>query len=115
MTEISTNDERAPCKYTIRDVIEFDSEADRDYSIEFLYYSDLTSLDDTNTSNTVLAFAPDIYLYGSLWASAPVLLHDERIPVWETLYKEGRDELNDQQIVSTRGGPQIARVRGPTP
>lgn len=115
MTRISTNCDRAPCAYTIRDVIEFDAAADQDYSVETLYYTDLTSLDDTNDSNVVLAFAPDLYLYGSLWASAPVLLHDERIPVWKSMYLEGRDELNEQQIRSTRGGPQVSRVRGPTP
>lgn len=115
MARISTNCERDPRAYMIRDVIEVDAEADQDYSIEFLYYVNLTSLDDSNTSNVVLAFAPDLYLYGSLAASAPVLRDDERVTLWNSFYVDGRDSVNGQQIRSTRGSPQVSRVRGPTP
>lgn len=43
----------------------------------------LPALSASQTTNALLRDAPDVYLYGSLAESAPFLLHDERIPMWE--------------------------------
>jgi hypothetical protein len=37
-----------------------------DYTIEMVYYKEITPLDGTNTSNLVLADFPDLYLHGVL-------------------------------------------------
>lgn len=39
-------------------------------------------------SNPILAQYPDLYLYGALAESAPYLMDDERIAVWEARYRD---------------------------
>lgn len=52
-----------------------------------LYYrAAIPALSDSNASNWVLENAPDIYLYGSLIASAPLLQEDARLATWQPLY-----------------------------
>lgn len=115
LTRLSTNEKRRPCKYTIHEEIEFDSEADQDYDAELLYYVQLTPLSDANPTNALLDRAPDTYLYAALSASAPFLLNDERVPTWETLYVQARDGLNLASRKSRRGGPLVSKVAGVTP
>lgn len=115
MTQQSTNDERRPCNYVIHEQIEFDSEADQDYDGELFYYVELDALSDTNATNALLTRAPDVYLYAALSESAPFLMHDERIQVWEAKYAAARDTLNRSQSESRRGGPLVSRVSGRTP
>lgn len=43
----------------------------------------LLALSATQTTNSLLRDAPDLYLYGALAESAAYLQHDERIPIWE--------------------------------
>lgn len=45
-----------------------------------------TALSDANPSNFILATHPGIYLYGALQHSAPYLMDDARMQVWEGLY-----------------------------
>ena len=112
LTGLSTNREQRPQHFAVHEQIEFDSEADQDYTGEVLYYVGLTALSDSNTSNSLLTKAPDVYLYGALAASAPFLLNDERISTWETLYTTARDDLNRYERKSIRTGPQVARAKG---
>jgi hypothetical protein len=104
-----------PSMYTIHSQIEFDAPADRDYDAEMFYYVEVPALSDDNTSNVILARAPDVYLYGALLASAPFLVNDERLQTWGELYAQARDALNRSQWESRRGGPLISRVAGSTP
>lgn len=67
---------------------------DADYTAVLTYYQSLTSLSDASTTNTVLAEAPDIYLFGALTQAAPFLEHDERIAVWQGLFDAGVTELD---------------------
>ena len=39
-------------------------------------------------SNPIVAEHPDLYLYGALVESAPFLMHDERLPIWESRYQQ---------------------------
>ena len=50
------------------------------------YRQKIPALSDANTSNWLLAFAPDVYLWGSLMQSAPLLQEDERLATWAGLY-----------------------------
>jgi hypothetical protein len=59
---------------------------DSGYTGELTYYAKISSLSDSTTSNWLLAYAPDLYLYGALVHSAPYLREDERLPVWVQFY-----------------------------
>lgn len=112
MAAKSTNCERAPKYYAIHEQIEFDSEADQAYTGEIFYYTELTALSDANATNDLLDRAPDVYLYAALSASAPFLLNDERIPMWESLYRSARDSLNLSQKQAIKSGPQVPIAAG---
>lgn len=112
LTERSTNATQRPCAFSIHEQIEFDSEADRDYDGELFYYTKLTALDDTNTSNAILVKAPDVYLWACLCATAPFLTHDERIPVWNGFYTDAVEKLNMAEIQNKHAGPLVSRVPG---
>lgn len=111
----SVNDSRCPAWFAVHEEIEFDAAADQDYTVDLRYYSILTPLSDSNASNVLLAKAADVYLYGSLSATAEFLLNDERVPVWESRYVQARETLNLASIRSKHGGPLVTRVSGPTP
>jgi len=73
---------------------------DSSYTGELIYYSKLSKLSNSNTTNWLLTKAPDVYLYGSLLQAAPYLQDDARIQTWASLYKAGIEEL---QIADERG------------
>jgi hypothetical protein len=104
-----------PTFFTVHEEIEFDVTPDDAYTAEIIYYASFLPLDDTNTSNGLLARAPDAYLYGALVASAPFLASDERLQVWDTLYGTARDGilLSDRQ--GRVGTPLASRVSGAIP
>jgi len=115
MNRVRSEGNGKPRRFSIHEQIEFDVTPDQSYSGEVIFYEELTALSDANTSNALLAKAPDAYLYASLLASAPFLLNDERIAIWGGLYKDAKDELNKQARGSRRVGPLISRVAGATP
>ena len=115
MTEESVHDSQRPCFFTVHDQIEFDSSPDQTYDGELIFFKELTPLSDSQTTNGLLARAPDCYLYAALVHAAPFLLNDERIPVWEALYITARDALLQSERAAEHIGPIISRVAGPTP
>lgn len=81
------------------------------YTYRIIYYQTLTALSGTNASNSVLAEAPDIYLYGALAEAAPYLEHDERVAMWKELFNDAIDDLNDKrQREETAAFMQAARL-----
>lgn len=105
-----------PSFYTINgDEFEFDVNPDSSYSGEIVYYAEETALSDANTSNNLLARAPDAYLYGALLASAPFLMNDERIAVWGSLYEKAVTGLSNMRRQDRHVGPLISRTAGSTP
>lgn len=66
---------------------------DTTYTGELTYYSKISALSDSNTSNWLLTNAPDVYLYGALIQSAPYLQDDSRVSTWIGLYTQARDGL----------------------
>lgn len=109
------NEKRRPMFYVLGDVIEVDTEPDRQYTADLLYYRPLDALSGTNESNELLERAPDVYLYASLLPSAPFLLNDERIKIWGDLYAQGRDTLNALERRALKSAMPVSRVKGPTP
>jgi hypothetical protein len=89
-----------PAYYTIiGSQIEVIPTPDTGYTGELTYYGKITALSDSNTSNWLLAYAPDLYLYGALLEATPYLKDDERLAVWSTLYTNsiGDIEVADQR------------------
>lgn len=89
-----------PSYYTIVGTqIEVIATPDTSYTGELTYYGKISALSDSNTSNWLLAYAPDLYLYGALIEAAPYLKDDERIGTWSTLYT---NSLGDMEVADQR-------------
>ena len=89
-----------PLYYTITgSQLEFIPSPDTTYSAELTYYAKIPALSDSNTSNWLLDYAPDLYLYGALMEASPYLKDDERLAVWGQLYvgSLGDIEVADQR------------------
>lgn len=69
---------------------------DTSYTAELYYYSTISNLSDSNTSNWVLQYFPDAYLYGSLIHSAPYLADDQRAQTWAALYQTAISAINNE-------------------
>jgi hypothetical protein len=89
-----------PAYYTITgSQLEFIPTPDTTYSAELTYYAKIPALSDSNTSNWLLAYAPDLYLYGALIEATPYLKDDERLPVWSQMYV---NSLGDIEVADER-------------
>lgn len=58
---------------------------DATYNIELTYKASVSSLSDSNTTNTILTRYPDLYLYTSLFHAYTFLLDEQRATQYETL------------------------------
>jgi len=108
MDEIRKESTGKPQWFTIHAQIEFDVAADSSYSGEMIYWKEFTALSDSNVSNDLLTRSPGCYLYGALAAAAPFLMHDERLPVWNTMYETCRNGVNASANKGRHAGPLIA-------
>jgi hypothetical protein len=79
--------------------IEVIATPDSSYTGELTYYAKITALSDSNTSNWLLAYAPDLYLYGALLEATPYLKDDERLGTWSQLYA---NTLSDMEVADQR-------------
>jgi hypothetical protein len=77
---------------------------DTTYTVEMVYYSKIVPLDNINTSNWLLTYFPDAYLYGTLMHSAPYLGEDARMQVWSALYEKAIDGINADSDKAKFGG-----------
>jgi hypothetical protein len=76
-----------PLQYTIVGTqLEVIPTPDAEYTGEITYYGKISALSDSNTSNWLLDYAPDLYLYGALMEATPYLKDDERLGTWGQLY-----------------------------
>lgn len=73
--------------------LEFYPTPNASYDLEMNYYAQIPALSTSITSNWVLEYFPDAYLYGSLVHSAPYLAEDARANVWASLYKNAVDGI----------------------
>lgn len=84
-----------PAYYAIVDgTFEIYPVPDQEYSMEILYFGRIPALSASITTNWMLDYNPDAYLYGSLAASAPYLGEDQRTQIWASLYKNAIDGIN---------------------
>lgn len=68
---------------------------DQTYTAEIIYFTQLTPLSNSVTTNAVLQEAPDAYLFGTLLELAPYLEYDDKIPIWKEKFEQAIQELND--------------------
>jgi hypothetical protein len=78
--------------------------------IELLYFRTVTPLAAEGSSNWLLLAHPDLYLYGSLIASAPFLHDDERINLWTGMHDRRLAEINIASERTKHGG-SAPRIR----
>lgn len=104
-----------PSYYAIHSQFEFDVDPDSSYSGEIVFYKSLAPLADDNQSNALLVRAPDAYLYGALSATAPFLMNDERLQIWNSLYRQAVDGLSQATNQGRYVGPLVSRPYGATP
>lgn len=65
------------------------------YSLELTYTQRIPALTDSNTTNWLLASWPNAYLYASLVAATPFIMNDARLPVWQQLYAQAVEGINN--------------------
>lgn len=71
---------------------------DQAYPFEVLVYQLLPLLDETNQTNWLTEYAPQVLLYASLLEATPFLKNDERIPVWQQMYDRSAQALNGEDL-----------------
>ena len=101
----NSNNTGRPQNYAILDgSIELFPTPDATYVLEILYYSTINPLNSSNTSNWVLQYHPDAYLYGALVHSSPYLQEDARIATWAALYQKSIDDINSESASAKNSG-----------
>ena len=81
-------------------------------NVELLYYQKIPDL-ATNSTNWLLADAPEVYLYGALLHSAPYLAEDARAAVWKSMYDEAVLGVNaTSEKARYSGSGMKLKVRG---
>lgn len=71
---------------------------DAAYPYEVLYYALPPLLDDSNQTNYLTEYAPDLLLYATLLEATPFLKNDERIQVWQNFYDRAAAMLNGEDL-----------------
>jgi len=84
---------------------------DSSYTGELTYYGKIPALSDSNTSNWLLAYAPDLYLYGALVEATPYLKDDERLGTWSTLYTNSLGDIEVADQRASVSSTPIVRAR----
>lgn len=86
-----------PCVYTsLTNSYQVAPGPDSNYPYTIYYSAKFPALSNTNTSNWLLANAPDVYLYGTLLEATPFLKDDDRLSLWATAYQNSIDKLKSQ-------------------
>jgi len=71
---------------------------DQAYPMEVLYYELPPLLDESQQSNWITEYAPQLLLYGTLLEATPFLKNDERIQTWQTMYDRSASMLNGEDL-----------------
>jgi len=71
---------------------------DAAYPVEILYYELPPLLDDTNQTNWLSEFAPNVLLYGSLVEATPFVKDDQRVQLWQSYYDRALSALNGEDL-----------------
>lgn len=77
---------------------------DQSYTVPLTYYTTIPALSTTNTSNLLLAMAPDVYLYGSCVELMAHMMEDQRVQTWMQLYNEAIRLINEDDSTAKWNG-----------
>jgi hypothetical protein len=81
------------------------------YTIEGIYYTRLTSLSDSNTTNWFTSYAPDLLLFGALLQAETFLKNDKRLETWKVMYQAAFDSVaNEERRMRTAAGSVATRL-----
>jgi hypothetical protein len=68
------------------------------YDLEVLYYELPVLLDDTQQTNWLTDYAPNLLLFASLLEATPFLKNDDRITTWQNFYQSAANALNTEDL-----------------
>lgn len=86
------------------------------YDGELTYWARVPALSDSNTTNWLLTLYPDAYLYGALVHSAPYLVDDARLTVWQTLFMTAINGIVEVDMIERQSTNMfVPYVPGGTP
>lgn len=107
--EFAANTAGRPRCYTIEgEYLQFGPSPDATYTGRHLYYKRLPAL--SVGSNALWTAYPDIWLYGCLAHSAPLVGDDDRLPLWSQLYSAAMDRAQQQSDRDRySGSPLVVR------
>lgn len=71
---------------------------DANYPMEVLYYELPPLLDDTNQTNWLTEFAPNVLLYATLVEATPFVKDDGRVQLWQSYYDRSLAALNGEDM-----------------
>ena len=105
----SNNSTGRPIYYAISGSdIELQPSPSSTFVLDIIYKSRTAALSNSNTTNWLLTYAPDVYLYGTLIHTAPYLKDDARTTVWAALYNAAVNNLNKDSTKAISGGSGLA-------
>lgn len=104
---------KKPAYYAIVDgAFEVYPTPDQNYTMEIIYYKRIPSLSTSITTNWMLQYNSDAYLYGSLMHAAPYLGEDQRAQIWASLYGNAIDAINlEDDKAKASGAAHRMRIR----
>lgn len=104
-----------PKNFTVTSQIEFDRTPDSAYTVEMQYYTQVTALSSSNTTNAILSRFPMLYLHGSLYYLFQWAMDVEMATMYKSLYDEGIDAANKVDRRGRHGPAPQMRIEGSTP
>jgi hypothetical protein len=91
--------------------VEFYTSAETPYEMRLVYFN-RPRLGDLSSTNAVLSYHPDIYLYASLVSAGTFVIDTLRMNAWMQLYDSAVDSAN-MSYEESHGTPFFAPVLGP--
>jgi hypothetical protein len=104
-----------PRHFTVTSQFVWDRVPDSTYTIEINYFSKLTALDDTNTTNDILADCPNVYLFGSLWAVNLFNAEEQKADYYYQLFMRAIKGCNKLFNKGRYGPAPTMKTEGSTP
>ena len=80
------------------------------YPWEINYYQLPPLLDNTNQTNWLTNYAPNLLLYRALLECTPFVKNDERMGVWQGLYQEQLDSIDTQDLQKVADRDAVRRT-----
>tara|TARA_R110002020_G_scaffold285503_1_gene501021 strand:+ start:454 stop:1104 length:651 start_codon:yes stop_codon:yes gene_type:complete len=96
----------------VDDTMELCPTPDGSYELQLTYFSKVSALSSSNTSNFVSTSYPDVYLYGCLRTASIYLMEDDRAAGFTNLFDKALEEMRMEQERAAFGkGSMIPRRR----